>query len=101
MPDEDLTHRSSIPRSEQQERLETAERIVKLFTMERYMYLALSFLTALIVILETAITVHNHDAMSTLGVTLLGSGGVVAFNLGRLLTMFNTVIDRVFGSKGA
>ncbi len=91
MPNED-------PRAltNQQVRLEIARDIVQMFNPERITYLVLSGLTALIVIVECAITVHTKSDMAVSGATLFGAGGVIAFNLARLLTMFNTVIEKVF-----
>jgi hypothetical protein len=84
------------PLTDQQIRMEIARDIVQLFNPERYTYMVLSAVAALIVIVECGIAIHSQSLMSTTGVTLFGSGGVVTFNLGRLLTMFNKVIEKVF-----
>src|SRR5947209_3088014 len=82
--------------TERQIRLQVARDIVHIFAIERITYLVLSGLTALIVIVECAITVQTKSDMMASGATLFGAGGVIAFNLARLLTMFNTVITKVF-----
>ena len=91
MPNED-----QLRLTDQQVRLQIARDIVKMFNPERITYLVLSGLTALIVVGECAITVHSKSDMVASGATLFGAGGVIAFNLARLLTMFNIVIEKVF-----
>jgi hypothetical protein len=89
------------PQTEQQIRMGIARDIVLLFNPERYTYMILSGLAALIVLVECSIAIKNHSIQTSTGATLFGSGGLVAFNLGRLLTMFNTVIENVFRASTA
>jgi hypothetical protein len=90
-----------MKKSDQEIRFELAERIVKLFWPERIVYLGLSGITAIIVIFEVVFSLHNQTLNLSTGWTLLGSGGVVTFNLAQLLRMFNTVILKVFGPDSA
>jgi hypothetical protein len=87
------------PLDEQQVRLEIAKTIVGIFLPERIVYIALSAITAGLVIFMGAQALGNPPIKQSALAALFGSGGVVAFNLARLLTMFNTVIERVFGSN--
>ena len=82
--------------NDQQIRLQIAKEIVEMFKPERITYLSLSAMTAALVIYEAAQTIHDKSAMGSTVATLFGAGGVVAFNLARLLRMFNEVIARVF-----
>ena len=81
----------------QQDKLDTASKLVKLFWPERFAYLALSVLTAALVIYIGLQVVRDPSASKTSLIPLFGSGGIVAFNIGRLLSMFNKVIKVVFG----
>ena len=78
-----------------QNRLDVAKQIVELFRWERFTYLAVSLLTALIVILVGLQARKDNAPISDLSL-LFGSGGIIAFNVSRLLTMFNTVLGAVF-----
>ena len=90
-------------RSDEEMRLKVATSIVSIFLPERIAYLTLSGLTAVLVIwqswqiLNSPDMLHDSSIRTTALATLLGSGGVVAFNLARLLTMFNSVLLKVFG----
>lgn len=77
-------------------RVATAKLIVNMFWPERFTYLLLSAGTACLVVFEATQALHDPaKRIATIG-SLFGSGGVVAFNLARLLTMFNKVIATVF-----
>jgi hypothetical protein len=79
------------------ERMESAREVVNLFRLERYSYLALSFITAVFVIYVgcQAYLDPGANKLATASV-LCGSGGLVTFNISRLLYMFNKIIDAVF-----
>ena len=79
------------------ERMESARELVKLFRYERYSYLLLSLVTASFVIYVgwQAIASPIDNKIPTV-IALCGSGGIVTFNISRLLVMFNKVIDAVF-----
>jgi hypothetical protein len=82
------------------DRAESARAIVKLFSLERYCYLALSLVTAAFILYVgyQAIESPTGDRVAT-ACALCGSGGVVTYNIGRLLNMFNRVIDAVFPKR--
>jgi hypothetical protein len=84
-------------RESTRERMESARELVNLFRLERYSYLFLSCLTAAFVIYVgwQAYTSPIDNKIPTV-VVLFGSGGVVTFNISKLLVMFNKVIDAVF-----
>jgi hypothetical protein len=79
------------------DRVESAKAIVKLFSLERYSFFAVSLITAAFVVYVgvQAVLYPAGNKLATLG-ALFGSGGVVTFNIARLLSMFNKVIDAVF-----
>jgi len=82
------------------DRFEVAQKVVKLFRWERFSYLALTFITACVVI---AVGVQDlffkKDASVSSAILLFGSTGVVTFNISRLLNMFNVIISQVFGPE--
>jgi hypothetical protein len=84
---------------DEEKRLEIARKIVRIFLPERVVYISLSAISAALVIYVGAQVLQSHEAdkYKSLGM-IFGSGGVVAFNLARLLHMFNTIIDKVFMS---
>jgi hypothetical protein len=84
---------------DEEKRLEIARKIVRIFLPERVVYISLSAISAALVIYVGAQVLQSEDPgkYKSLGM-IFGSGGVVAFNLARLLHMFNTIIDKVFMS---
>jgi hypothetical protein len=96
-----MSDQSAVPTapSDQQIRLGIAREIVAIFLPERLVYMSLSAVTAALVIYVSFQVIHDSSKQVAAAGTLLGSGGIVAFNLARLLTMFDTVIERVFGPK--
>jgi uncharacterized membrane protein len=90
----------SIRHSYEEKRLKVAREVVDMFFAERVIYLVLSIISAAVVIFTGWQMLQNKPDTrpATLGL-LFGTGGVVTFNLARLLTMFNTVIDKVFVSS--
>jgi hypothetical protein len=85
------------PKESIDDRVVAARHIVKLFNPERYCFLILSFLTAAFVF-YVAVQAYLSPTGNKTGtfMAFFGSGGIVAFNISRLLTMFNRVIDKVF-----
>jgi hypothetical protein len=78
------------------QRFATAERLVKLFWPERFAYLVLSMLTAAVVVYVGIQVIRDPTQSKTSLIPIFGSGGIVAFNIGRLLSMFNRVLKVVF-----
>ncbi len=73
-----------------------AKQIVELFRWERFTYLFVSLLTALMVVYVGYQTFMKGGTSRSDLVLLFGSGGIIAINVGRLLTMFNKVLANVF-----
>jgi hypothetical protein len=92
---------SSDGRTDEALRLEVALQIVEIFRWERFSYLGLSFLTACIVIFAGYKAFQDAHLSSSELTLLFGSGGIVGFNISRLLTMFTTVIEKVFNADSA
>jgi hypothetical protein len=85
------------PRESTKERTEAAKELVKLFRLERYSYLFLSCITAIFVIyVGIQAYVNPIDNKVATASVLCGSGGIVTYNISRLLVMFNKVLDAVF-----
>lgn len=80
------------------ERFTLAKSIVQLFWPERYTYLGLSFITAVLVIWVGYKSITQPGTQGAAAGVFFGSGGIVTFNIGRLSTMFNKVFDAVLKS---
>ena len=80
-------------------RLRVAERLVKMFTMERYTYAVISTVAFLLLVASITKTIFAHDVNWTAIMTAFGSGGGVAFTGSRVLTMFGRVTDLVFADE--
>lgn len=84
------------PQLSANERFEVAERIVQLFRWERFSYLGLTFLTACVVIFVGFEAITKPGASLSSASLMFGSAGIVTFNIARLLTMFNVILESVF-----
>jgi hypothetical protein len=79
----------------EQQRYATAEQIVRLFRPERIIYLSLSVVSALLVLYLGCETILQPGDKMTASGFLFGSTGLITFNIGRLLKMFDKVFDAV------
>jgi hypothetical protein len=71
----------------------------QLFRWERFSYLGLTFLTACVVIFVGFEAITKPGASLSSASLMFGSAGIVTFNIARLLTMFNVILESVFVSS--
>ena len=92
------TDRPALPgdSTREDDRLAVARDIVRMFALERYTYLFFSAVSAVMVLAVAYQTITKPGVTLAELAGLLGSGGIVAFNIGRLLLMFNRVLEVVF-----
>ena len=80
------------------ERLRVARELLKEFTVERYSNIFIfwaAFLLLAIIALRMIFTSSNND-LGNLG-GIIGSGGAITASCGRLMSVFNKVLNAVFG----
>lgn len=81
-------------RSDQlRERLDAAKEITQLFSMERYVYMACCAIAVLLLFLcaYRLLSTGSYDAVA-IG-SLFGSGGLITFSTGRLIFMWNKILE--------
>jgi len=79
------------------DRLSLAEKILKLFRIERFTYLGVSLVTTLVLILVGYQSLTQQYASKSAAGLMFGSAGVVTLSINRLLVMFNRVFKAVLG----
>lgn len=80
---------------EMQQRLKTIQEITKLFNMERYIYISIcGFAGVLVLVNAIMLTLKGIDAPSL--ILLFGSGGLISYSAGRLMYMWNRVLNIIF-----
>lgn len=77
-------------------RLDAAERLVRMFTMERYTYASISVVAFIALVGALVRAAWLKEADWTAIVTAFGSSGAVAFTGSRVLSMFGRVTNLVF-----
>ena len=70
-----------------------ARELLKLFWLERYIFLGLSVLAGLVTVYAGYKALEDHSSVTV----FFGSGGVVTFALGRTLAFFDKVTKIAFG----
>src|SRR5260221_8715667 len=86
---------SHVANSDMESRLNAAERLLKLFQMERYAYLSATLL-ALAFLMGTAIILVVKESYA-LAFGMFGATGVITFTIGRILYLWNNVFQAIFG----
>jgi hypothetical protein len=78
-----------------QDQIEAATQITQLFKMERYVYIGCCAVAVLILV-YCAFRVLQKDTPDyvILG-SLFGSGGLITYSIGRLIFMWNRIVDLV------
>lgn len=76
------------------ERLEAAKEITQLFSMERYAYIGCCGI-AVLLLFFCAFRIFTSGAETDMAVigSLFGSGGLITFSVGRLIFMWNKIVD--------
>jgi hypothetical protein len=78
-----------------QEKLDAARQITMLFKMERYVYVSCCGI-AVLLLLYCAYQVLNKETPDFVIIgSLFGSGGLITYSIGRLIFMWNKIVDIV------
>lgn len=78
-------------------RLTLAERILRIFRIERFTYLTVSVITCAVLIWAGYQMLSQPSARERLVGLMFGSAGVVSLSIARLLMVFNKVFKAVLG----
>ena len=78
-------------------RLMAAERLLKLFQMERFAYLAATMLAITFLIVTAIVLILKESYPLAFG--MFGSCGVITLTIGRLLRLWNQVFEAIQGEK--
>lgn len=84
-----------------QQRLDAIKQLVALFRFEKAVYLAISTLSALMLLGAAAVLLLRKDYDVPVLAALFGSSGLIAYSLGRLLRMWDQAITAVLGAQDA
>lgn len=82
---------------EMKERMQMVERIVKLFQLERRVYLVATVVCCLFLVFVAVSLLIRSTESTGVVIAMFGSSGVVAFSVGRTLYMFNKALSAVLG----
>jgi hypothetical protein len=88
--------------SELRQRLEAAKEITMLFKMERYVYMACCGLAVLLLFYCAFRLLQTKGFDPVVIGSLFGSGGLITFSTGRLIYMWNKILEIILmeGDKG-
>ena len=79
------------------ERMKVAGEITKLFSIERYVYISCCGVAVLLLLANAGMVIYEKKADATELALLFGSGGLITYSMGRLIYMWNKIIDLTLG----
>lgn len=83
-------------------RLDAVERLMKLFKLERLVYLAATSVSVAMLLISAGFVIATRKATNVELVGFFGSSGLITFSAGRLLLMWNQALSLLgAGQKGA
>jgi hypothetical protein len=86
---------STQPEDEQTRRLRLAKELLGVFKMERIAYLVTT-LIAIVFLLSAAIILMSKESY-VMALGMFGASGVIAYTIGRVLQMWNQMVNIIFG----
>ncbi|HEX2817049.1 MAG TPA: hypothetical protein VHN39_11675 [Phenylobacterium sp.] len=81
------------------DRLRVVQALVKLFSFERYVYLATNGFSVLMLLLAAARLLITQKPDTAVLLALFGSTGLITFSLGRVLRMWDQAVRVLIGAK--
>jgi uncharacterized Tic20 family protein len=82
-------------------RLDAVERLMKLFRLERVVYLAATSISVAMLLVSAGFVIATRKATNVELVGFFGSSGLITFSAGRLLLMWNQALSLLAaGQKG-
>jgi len=76
-----------------QDQIEAATQITMLFKMERYVYIGCCGIAVLLLIYCAYQVLQTNPNNTVVLASLFGSGGLITFSVGRLIFMWNKIVD--------
>ena len=80
-------------------RMDTVERLTKLFRLERMVYLAITILSLIILLVSAGVLLMQKKAGPGELSGLFGSSGLITYSTGRLLFMWNQALRMIAGQS--
>ena len=77
------------------ERLEMAKEITRLFSLERYAYVSCCGIAVVLLLINAVILIRNGNTNGTELTLLFGASGLITVSIGRLIYMWNKVVDLI------
>ncbi len=74
-------------------RLDAVERLMKLFRLERLVYLAATSISVAMLLISAGFVIATRNATNVELVGFFGSSGLITFSAGRLLLMWNQALS--------
>jgi predicted membrane channel-forming protein YqfA (hemolysin III family) len=81
------------------ERVKIAGEITKLFSLERYVYISCCGVAVLLLLANAGMVIYEKRADSTELALLFGSSGLITYSMGRLIYMWNKIVDLTLGGN--
>jgi hypothetical protein len=78
-------------------KLQIVSQLIKLFWPERFLFLGVNIFSVFVIILAAAVVFLKGNMSWVTFLGLFGPAGVITFNTGRILTMWNKALDFIAG----
>ena len=82
-------------------RLEAVQTLIRLFKMERIVYLIITTVSLVMLIVCAGVLIVQNGAEIKILTALFGSSGLITYSLGRLLRMWDQALALLSGKGGA
>jgi len=76
-----------------QEKIDQIKQLLELFRYERFVYMAVTIMSLIVLVTCAIILIMKGDAGRTAALGLFGSSGGIAYTTGRLLKMWSDAIN--------
>lgn len=80
-------------------RLGAAKEITEIFKLERYVYITSCGIAVVLLLVNAGLLIYEKKADIPGLALLFGSGGLITFSMGRLIYMWNKIIDLILGKQ--
>jgi|KBSMisStandDraft_5_1062788.scaffolds.fasta_scaffold1632452_2 hypothetical protein len=94
--------RLNLTPEEMRARIEAAKQITQLFNLERYVYVACCGIAVLLLLTNAVLMMMKGGTIDRTALGLLfGASGFITYSIGRLIFMWNRVVDLILSDAGA
>lgn len=93
--------RSNLTGEEMRVRLDVARQITQLFNLERYVYVGCCGIAVILLLVNAGLLIKQGGVQVTGLGLLFGASGFITYSIGRLIYMWNRVVDLILSEPGA